>query len=62
MACGGMHALNEATGCCVSCGEKVAKSFSERVAALEQENIRLAERIGKLEAVNRKTLLCLDQY
>jgi hypothetical protein len=56
MSCVG-HCVDIVTGRCVRCSEKVQPSFDERITALEESNKKLLERIAKLEAASRRTLL-----
>jgi hypothetical protein len=64
MSCNGAHCVDSVTGRCVNCFTQVAPSFDERISKLEESNkkiaeqvMALAERIAKLEAAARRTLL-----
>jgi hypothetical protein len=58
------HCVDPVSGRCVNCFTQVHPSFDERITKLEESNKKLAEqvlalteRIAKLEAASRRTLL-----
>jgi hypothetical protein len=64
VSCKSAHCVDPVSGRCVNCLAQVHPSFDERITKLEESNKKLAEqvlalteRIAKLEAASRRTLL-----